>query len=235
MLTEIIILGLAVLVILHVILSGSIRGGWEGALIYQGSWTDIILDDSASAGQTLFYFPAWPVTDSGYVVTDDETDVTLYKDGVAVNSGDWALDGSEGTCTLNSGCTGGETISATFYFKETVGYWQDIEFEANNNIEKVKVGGQREVYDLKEHNIEYTLKVGSVYIDLRALWRAAGRRYSVTSLPSLTAHIQTATSGGDDLELTDVKFDKSKLTMASGKVHGFDVQGYAISLSHSST
>jgi len=92
MLTEIIILGLAVLVILHVILSGSIRGGWEGALIYQGSWTDIILDDSASAGQTLFYFPAWPVTDSGYVVTDDETDVTLYKDGVAVNSGDWSLD-----------------------------------------------------------------------------------------------------------------------------------------------
>ncbi len=232
---EYIFIGLVMLLLVHVILSNVVRGGWEGVLIYQGQWVDAILDDSSTAAQTTFYFPQWPVTDSGYVVTDDETDVILYDDGGVVASGDWTLDGSAGSCVFDVAPVADSVISATFYFKETVGYWQNITFEATNNVEKVKVGGSREVLELKEHEIEYSFKCGNVYIDMRSLWLAMGSTRVTTALPSLTAFVQTAASGGDQMELQSLKFDKSKLQMATGKCHGVDVEGYCVSVSRSST
>jgi hypothetical protein len=212
-----------------------VRGGWEGVLIYQGQWTNIELDDSSETSQVTFYFPAWPVTTSLYVVTDAETDVTLYDDGVAVSSDDWTLDGSEGTCVFDSAPVAGSHISATFYFKETVGYWKGIDFEHDNSIEEVYCGGQRGMYAAKEHQIKLKLKVDAVYIDLRELNRVAAKRYSVTSLPDMTAVIQTAASGGDQLTLTGVKFNKAKLSMSAGKVHGYNVDAIAISAAQATT
>lgn len=208
--------------------------GWEGVFIIEGSQTREVLTESSAGGSNVVYHTShWPIVDASGNVTDDESDITVYDNGVAMSTSDYSLDGSAGTITIIS-ASAGHQYDVTYQSKETVGTWRGIDIEHKNNLKVNHVGGQRTAYDIKEGPIEVTLKFDMLYIDARAMRMATGKLNS-GALPEFTVKAQTASTGGTEFTATNVKLNSTKLSLKYDDITGYDVDAYGIQVTLSST
>ena len=214
--------------------------GWEGVFILEGDQTKEVIFNTASAdeaGASVEIFTKhWPIVDDAGDVTDDETDIVVYEDGVALNNNGttYTLDGSEGSITIVT-VTEDKRYTVSYKSKETVGSWKDIDVETKNNLKRVHVGGQRNPIAVKEGLLEHGLKFVDVLLDSRRMDMAHAELYPELDLPAFTATIQTKSSGGVQYELTGVKLDTSKLTLKHDDITGTEVNAIPLAVSVSTT
>lgn len=215
--------------------------GWEGTFLIEGSQIKEVLDEKAIGGASVEYFVShWPIVDSGGIVTDDENDITVYEDDIAMGTGDYTLDGSEGSIIIGT-VDATKKYTVTYLSKETVGSWQGMEFDHKNNSKYVHVGGQRNPLEIKEGLIEQGFKFMELWLDRRRITMAAQflQNASITDrygkLPAFTVTIETKASGGAGYIMTGVKLDTTKMSLKHDDITATDTEAKILDVTVAAT
>lgn len=204
--------------------------GWEGDLKIEGDLTDEeMVGSPAQAGQTVFYTRSFPVVDPATrQVTDDETKVTVKKNGTALLSTDFTLTGSEGKIVLATGAAAGDVLTITYSYTRTVGWAQGLDIDYAGGVEAVYGFGSRLPKDLKEGNIDIGFTINRVHIDRDLI----GKEIEPKTLPEFTIEARPfgATAGKPKITLNNAKFNDWTLTMSQDAITMDRVSGVCKSI-----
>lgn len=148
-------------------------------------------DATGDGSETTFYTRSFPVTDSGGTVTDDETDVTVYLDGVSQGSTTYTLTGAEGKIVFNTAPAADKVVTITYYYAKQVGYAQSARISHGPNIEAIREIGNRAPVELKEGNIDVTLSLEMCWLNRDML----GKQTQPGSLPEFQVDFYPAGVG----------------------------------------
>ena len=194
----------------------ALNKGWEHTITLRGLLVKDELTASATGSEETWYAPWWPITDSSYDVTDDETDVTLRNetDGEDVDSGGFTLDGSEGSIVETG--TENKQYVLTAYVSQSIGFCKGLTFDHDNSLKTHYVVGSRAPYEITEHSIKITGKIEMLMIDKRVYTLLSGKDeagnlhdYSLVFL---------AKSGGVTYTIAGLKFGKGTISASAEDV-----------------
>lgn len=213
--------------------------GWEADLQIDGDLTDEeMVDSPAAAGQTVFYSRSFPIVNpTSRVVTDDESDVTVKKNGTALGAIDFTLDGSGGKITLASAASAGDILTITYSYTRTVGWGQGFDIDHSGGVEGIYGFGSRLPKEIKEGNITLGFTIERVHVDRDLI----GKEVTVESwssahpkkdLPEFTIKAQPfgSTAGKPKITLNSAKFNEWHLSMSQDAIIMDRVTGVAKSI-----
>lgn len=130
--------------------------GWRTKVVVEGSPSDEEMQGSpAGAGQTVFYTRSFPVVDPATGdPTDDETKVTVKKNGVALAAAEFTLTGSTGKVVLASGASDGDVLTCSYSYRHTLAYGRSGEVTIDSGLEAIHVLNQRTPKEILEGAVQ---------------------------------------------------------------------------------
>ncbi len=113
--------------------------GWRSRIIIQGSPEDEeMIGSPASDGQTVFYTRNFPVVDALGQITDDEAEIVVKKNGVALDPAtDYTLEGAVGRITLTSGASEGDVLTCSYSYRHILAYGISGEVTLEGGLEAI--------------------------------------------------------------------------------------------------
>jgi len=118
--------------------------GWRTKIVIQGSPEDEEMQGSpAQAGQTVFYTRSFPVVDASGNITDDESEVTVKKNGAALNTSEYTLTGATGKIELAAGASDGDVLACSYSTRYALAYGRSGEVTVDGGLEEIYVLNQR--------------------------------------------------------------------------------------------
>ena len=126
--------------------------GWRTEIVLEGAPVDEEMQGSpATVGQTTFYTRSFPVVDpSTKEVTDDESDVTVKKNGTPLDPGDYTLTGASGKIVLDTGASLNDVLTCSYTYQHTLAYGRSGEVSIDGGLEELHVLGQRTPKEILE-------------------------------------------------------------------------------------
>ena len=126
--------------------------GWRCRVILQGSPEDEeMIGSPATDGQTVFYTRSFPIVDALGQVTDDEAEIVVKKNGVALDPAtDYTLEGAVGRITLASGASEGDVLTCSYSYRHTLAYGRSGEVILEGGLEPLHVLDQRTPKEILE-------------------------------------------------------------------------------------
>ena len=125
--------------------------GWRCRIVVQGSPEDEeMIGSPASEGQTVFYTRNFPIVDALGNVTDSEEEVVVKKNGVALATTDYTLEGAVGRITLASPASEGDVLTCSYSYRHTLAYGRSGEVTLEGGLEPLHVLDQRTPKEILE-------------------------------------------------------------------------------------
>jgi hypothetical protein len=126
--------------------------GWRAEVVLRGVIADEEMINSPTAGgATTYYSRSFPVVDPAtYVVTDDETKVTLEDDGAAVAPGNFTLTGSLGRVVFGAAPANGSVITFSYTYQKQIAYGEAVSINVDGGLESIHVLSQRRPKEILE-------------------------------------------------------------------------------------
>ena len=140
--------------------------GWRTKIVLEGAPVDEEMQGSpASTGQTTFYTRSFPVVDpSTKEVTDDETKVTVKKNGTPLSSEDFTLTGATGKIVLDTGASVDDVLTCSYTYKHTLAYGRSGEVVIDGGLEELYVLGQRTPKEILEGAVKISGSLERYYV-----------------------------------------------------------------------
>ena len=140
--------------------------GWRTKIVLEGAPVDEEMQGSpASAGQTTFYTRSFPVVDpTTKEVTDDETKVTVKKNGTPLGPTDFTLTGATGKIVLATAASADDVLTCSYSYKHTLAYGRSGEVVIDGGLEELYVLGQRTPKEILEGAVKISGSLERYYV-----------------------------------------------------------------------
>ena len=198
--------------------------GWKAVLrLPVQQFTDQPMIPSTGDGtNTTFYSYFKPITDSTGTVTDDETQVTVKVDGVALDPAtDYTLTGADGKVVMTTAPADGAEVTITYYTAGVVGWVTSVSYSAESDTSPFYVIGSRYPAALPQGTIEFSMDIERAYVDKNFM-------HVLADTPQQEIHVELDVNGDGNYEVSifgmindfKIKMDMGDVVTASFTITG---------------
>jgi hypothetical protein len=211
--------------------------GWEGAIKYSNR----VIAEAVGTGDNVedTFDLDNPASDELGDVTDDETKIEVFLDGVLQATTAYTLDGDGGAggagqIVFTSPPGNLVVITANYYHYKVIGYIQSVNLDQDNDVTPVHEIGDRYPVELKEGNVTISLSLNRAWIDTSLISVAvheissargwlASEEFDVDVYPKGTGSTNPLLTVRGKFNTHSLDFPQDSLLMETAEIVGKDI------------
>ena len=191
--------------------------GWRADLILRGVVVgeELINSPTAAANKT-YYMRSFPVVDPvTYVVTDDETKVTVYDDAVSLVVA-FVLTGSLGRVVTTAIPANASVITMDYTYQKQIAYGEAVNISVDGGLEAIHVLSKRTPKEILEGVIKITGDLTRFFVNRDLLGKLGLDPDDDTHQPEFTIFLYPLGNVSDKpaFTITSVKFSPWSLSIS---------------------